>query len=253
MTTRLRICAALLAASFFFLASAHAFAAESSRPMDREGEKSRSLLLAGKFAELEALERSTRDLSLTISDGQQSRTAFYWGIDCGCSRASTEEKAKELGIIKVRVEEWRKAYPDSIAAKLAEASHYRSVAWAARGESYAGDVPAEAWPVYKENIQKATKLLDAMGPGSKDEPAWYADRLQISLDGSESRAKFKALLAEALKRHPRYLPIYFMGARGHSQQWGGSNAELNAFINDAAKRTQAWLGDALYCRLQWGN
>lgn len=233
--------------------SAPLFAAEMGRPMDREGDKSRSLLLAGKFAELEALERATRDLSMTISDGQQARAAFYAGIHCGCSRASHEEKAKELDILKGRVEEWRKAYPDSIAAKLAQAGYYRSVAWMARGESYARDVPAEAWPVYKENIRKATQLLDAMGPEAKAEPEWYADRLEISMDGSEPRVQFKALLAESLKRHPRYLPIYFMGARGHSPQWGGSNAELNAFIDDAVKRTKDWLGDTLYARLQWGN
>src|SRR5258707_9165361 len=126
MTTRLRICAALVAA-FLSAGFTGLSAAEPSRPMDREGEKSRSLLLAGKFTELEALERATRDLSLRISDGQQSRAAFYWGIDCGCGRASNEEKAKDLGISKGRVEEWRRAFPDSIAAKLAQAGYYRSV------------------------------------------------------------------------------------------------------------------------------
>src|SRR5437016_5116057 len=118
MMTRFQIRFVLLSTSLAFFGSSILFAAESGRPLDREGEKSHSLLMAGKFAELEALERATRDLSLEISDGQQRHAAFYWGLECGCIHASSEEKAKELEIIKARVEQWRTAFPDSIAAKL---------------------------------------------------------------------------------------------------------------------------------------
>ena len=230
-----------------------AMAADSARPMIRESQKVFALFLAGEFAELEATEARTRDLSVLISDGQPLRAAFFWGFWCPCESLSEEEARKMLAQMRQRVGEWRKRYPESIAAKIAESRYYGSVAWHARGKTWAHKVPESAWPIYRENLEKSRRLLDAMGPGARSEPQWYTDRLMVGRELSEPRETYAQLLAEALERHPRYLPIYFEASTHYSPSWGGSNAELNAFIDRAVERTRAHLGDSLYARLHWNN
>ena len=38
---------------------------------------------------------------------------------------------------------------------MIEGRFYTEYAWDARGDSFAGDVPEEAWPVFRERLQKA--------------------------------------------------------------------------------------------------
>ena len=228
-------------------------AALIDRPMEREGQNIRALFFEGKFEELEAIERRSRDLSITLSDGQSLRAAFFFGIDCSCGTFSPEELFAMLPTLKTRVAEWRKLFPGSTAARFAEAFYYTQHAWAVRGTDYAHKVPESAWPTYRENIEQAAKVLDAMGRSGKDEPHWYAARLSVMRQQSVSRGEYEVLLEEALRRHPRYLPIYFEANTFYSPKWGGSNEETAAFIEKSVERTRPFMGEALYARLHWSN
>src|SRR5437868_6499183 len=74
----------LLAFAVAMAAAGTAAAALVERPIQIEAAKVRRLLLDGNFAELEAYEKRTRDLSLTLSDGQQLHAAYEYAINCSC-------------------------------------------------------------------------------------------------------------------------------------------------------------------------
>lgn len=109
------------------------------------------------------------------------------------------------------------------------------------------------WPVFHEKIAEAAKLLDEMPASAKSEAPWYEARLELARDQFMDRDQAKAMLREALEKHPRYMSLYFIGADFHSPQWGGSRAELKACIDDVAKKTSSRAGDTMYARMQWSE
>jgi len=223
--------------------SAHA--AIVQRPLELEAAKVRSMLLEGKFADLEAYENRTRDLSLTTTDGQQLHAAFYQAITCGCADVS------DLDEERTRIAAWRAAYPKSISAQIAEAGLYMQVAWSARGQDYAHKVKESAWPIFKRNIAEAARVLDGMGKNAGAQPDWYALRLTIMRLQDADKAQYSSLLDEAVARFPLYLPIYFEGAQYFQAKWHGSDAEYAAFIDRAVSVTRKRWGETMYARLEW--
>lgn len=238
-----------LVALLLILVSVAANASEPARPMEREALKVREALLQGKFAEIEALEQRSRDLGITTSDGQPLRAAFFMGLGCPCSSMTRERKLEYLATARKRVAEWRKVYPKSLTALYAEAAIEREHGWAYRGQGYARDVPADAWPIFKESIAAASRIIAGLPETAKDDPEWYRTRLNLMREQLLPREEYEKLLDEGLKRHPRYLPIYFEGATFHSPRWGGSAAALSDFID----RAVAQLGEAMYARLHWSG
>jgi len=222
-----------------------AHAAIVERPMDLEAAKVRNMLLEDKFADLEAYEMRTRDLSLTMSDGQQLHAAFYQAVTCGC--AGVEDIDKE----RAHVAAWRTAYPDSPSAQIAEAGLYMQAAWFARGQEYAYKVKESAWPIFRSNVSDAARVLDAMGKSAREQPDWYALRLTVMRLQDADKAQYSDLLDEALARFPLYLPIYFEGVQYYQGKWHGSDAEYRDFIDRAVSLTRDRWGDTMYARLEW--
>jgi len=242
---------AALAAMITLLVPIFAHAYTSGRPLEREAARIRQLLFDGKFAELEAVERRTRDLSLVVSDGQQLRSAYAQAVANAWPFLITGDPQSELVQLRSRVSAWEKMFPGSNAARIAEASYFLQDAWRARGGNYAYAVGDNAWSVYNKDVLEAARILDGMGRDARDQPEWYVMRLAVMRLGKPNDADYERLLDEALGRYPRYLSIFFEAAAYYAPRWHGSNAKLNAFIEKAASMSRPWLGDAMYARLQW--
>lgn len=225
----------------------------AGRPMDMEAEKVHELLLQGKYAELEAIEKRTRDLTVVMSDGQPLRAAFFSGLGCACSGGKNDLELREK-VRKTRtlIRAWRMGYPDSVAAVIADAALHRDHAWAVRGMDWARNVPDEAWRLFRREVQEAARKLDAMPESARDEPGWYGTRLLVARDERMPPEKFVPLLEKAIERHPRYLPIYFAGASFLAPRWGGSLDDLKRFVERAVRATP-WMGDTMYARIHWSE
>ncbi|HEX7605406.1 MAG TPA: hypothetical protein VF348_01760, partial [Usitatibacter sp.] len=65
----------VLACLFFVAVGSSALA--QVRPVDRQAREVRALFDAGKFDELDAIELKSRDLSVTLSDGQPLRVGYF--------------------------------------------------------------------------------------------------------------------------------------------------------------------------------
>jgi Domain of unknown function (DUF4034) len=221
--------------------------------MEREGQKVRTLLDERKFEALDAMELRSRDLSVTLSDGQSLRAAYFFGLSCPCSGATREEKFEDATKLRDGFAQWRNANPQSRTAKLGEVFYLVRHAWAFRGEGFAGGVPKADWDAFQEKVEEARSVLDALPAEMKDEPEWYAQRLQVARLLSSDSAAYESLLEEATNRHPRYMPLYFEGAVHYSPLWGGSIPQLKSYIESTATRTKPWLGDVMYARLNWAH
>lgn len=235
-----------------FLLALPSFSLAAARPMDVEAEKIRELLFQGRFAELEAVEKRTRDLTVVMSDGQPLRAAFFKAMGCGCSGKNDLELREKVRKIRSLIRAWRMGYPGSLAAIIADAALHHDHAWAVRGMDWARNVPDEAWRLFRREVQEAGRKLDAMPETARDEPGWYGARLLVARDERMPPEKFVPLLEEAIQRHPRYLPIYFAGASFLAPRWGGSADDLARFVERAVRATP-WMGDTMYARIHWSE
>lgn len=239
----------------FLLASvpALAIAAESKRPLEREAMRVHEMLLRGDFQELEALERRTRDLTVVTLDGQPLRAAFFDGVGCMCSGMSDPELREHVRKVRTHIRAWQKTFPESLAPRIADAKLHLDHAWALRGLGWSRQVADHVWRFFRREADAAATKLDAMPESARDEPAWYAARLTAARDQSMPPEKFAPLLEQGLKRHPRYLPIYFIGAAYISPRWNGSVHDLKSFVERAVRATQSWMGDTMYARINWSE
>jgi Domain of unknown function (DUF4034) len=247
MTTRLA--AALSTIAFVCSVLISPAWAASQRPMVREEEAIKALLLGGKFDELERIAVKSRSEAAVISDGQPLREAFFAGTaGCACSR---EVPPKEWEQRYERIKDWIVKYPKSPEAKLAEAQYFMALAWGVRGHSYASDVDPSHWRYYEQMLEKSREHLDRLPAGIRSDRAWYSAKVWVALAQGWPKGKFEALFEEAVKKYPNYFPLYFAASNYYSPMWHGSTSELRTFIDRSADRTSKQLGETLYARLAW--
>lgn len=94
----------------------------------------------------------------------QELADYYWGL-------SLEENSNEaeFRLRKGQLEEWQKAYPDSVNAATALALLYVNYGWFARGEGTADTVSPENWALFKQRLEESHKhSLRAYNQGGRD-------------------------------------------------------------------------------------
>jgi hypothetical protein len=214
-------------------------------PAEVEAAKSRSAFFDGRFADLDALERRAGDMSIVLADGQTLHAAFYKGFDCLCHIKDRRMQMATLPIFKSQAEKWRKAYPQSTAANLAEAFYYIQNAYVFWGQAWSGPGPNDR-PWHLEQLNEARVILDGMEDKHRNDPEWWSARIQVAALEAIDRSEFEKLLNEGLRRHPGYFPIYFKAS-----EYYRSNAQLDAFITKSVEMTRAAWGDMLYARMHW--
>jgi hypothetical protein len=216
--------------------------------MEIEAAKVRSAFFESRFAELDALERRAGDLSIILADGQTLHAAFYKGLDCLCHVKDRLEQISVLPTFQWQARKWRKAYPASTAAKLAEAYYYVQNAYLHWGLPM---VAPGNRPFHLEQLNEARVLLDGMDEKDRGDPEWWAARVLVAGLEAIDRKEYQKLVDEALRRHPGYLPIYFKASGYYMAERGGSNAQLDAFVTKSVEMTRAAWGDSLYARMHW--
>lgn len=150
----------------------------------------------------------------------------------------------------VKLKEWQKAYPDSVAAMFSEALYWNAYAWNARGKAYASQVRSESWDLFHERIAKAHAVLELLRPKAKQLPAWYALKMELSISGASDVDK-RALFDEAITFHRNYYPLYLAMARNYEPKWGGSAKQFDDFAKEAVRLAKGYEGRGLYSRIYW--
>jgi hypothetical protein len=149
-----------------------------------------------------------------------------------------------------KIAEWRKEFPDSYGADLAEATLWRAWGWHARGEDYAATVTPEGWRIFSEKLAHADAVLERCKNRASKSPLYYQLRLSVARDSNWERKRYIALYTEATQRFPWYIPFYLSAANYLSPKWGGTYEDVDRL----ARRTTATpLGSdySLYTRIYW--
>jgi hypothetical protein len=199
---------------------------------------------AGQFARLDQLIETLSQPDQLTDDGMPR----VLGISQGLWEFLYQWKNWQFDLDKIA--EWRKEFPDSYGADLAEATLWRAWGWQVRGESYASTVTPEGWKLFGEKLARADDVLERCKSKASKSPLWYQLRLSVARDMSWDRKRFQVLFNEATQRFPWYVPLYLSAANYLSPKWGGTYED----VDKLARRTTATpLGSdySLYARIYW--
>jgi hypothetical protein len=238
------------------LQSGIASACETPRgtsPLAAKSFELREMLLSGRFDELERSRREASDLSRTVSDGQSVLIAFDGLARVPlppCGGAATADRMVVFAPMRVRLDEWKKAMPESSLARFEEAMFYEGLAWAMRGKGVASTVAAEAWGDFRTNIAKAAAILDAAPEGERD-VLWFDGRLRIGLAEGMPEPRFNRLFEQGLKQYPEFVELAVYAAPYYSQKWYGSREDAIRFVDGVAPRVKGTDPDVAYARMWW--
>lgn len=209
----------------------------------------KALVAARDFAALNALEQAYRNTRARTPSGSWKLSEFHAGLlaalpesDPGMGCAYTGEP-----IIKA----WIAAGPNVPTPYIAAANLLVARAWCFRGEAYAGDVPAEAWAPFHENIAQAHAILTTHKPVASQDPEYYAVLEDIYRAEGREPAEFQQLMDEATAREPYYYPLYWRSYTYYQPQWQGSGEDIDAAARYAVERTRDEDGLGAYARYYW--
>jgi len=222
---------------------------KSERPLERAILEFKAMGYGAKFAELERIATDARKNGTLLEDGQPVLGALYYGVGHGCfcgadSPELLEERVKNLNA-------WHKAFPKSPTVEILIGELLISRAWLIRGGGYGHTVPREAMARFEAGLVAAESTFRNMSSEAKADPHWYVAMLNIATAQGWSEERYFALFLESIKKHPKYLPIYFNAVPYYLSQWHGSPAKQIWFIEAAALSQPAPFGDVIYARLNW--
>ena len=144
---------------------------------------------------------------------------------------------------------WREKSPDSRLRPVAQADMWQALAWKARGSAGSSRVTPEGKDLFQERLRLASRALEASADVGKDDPLWYWVALIVAGSSARPAAQFDALYDEAVTKFPAYLPLYYTRLNYLLPQWGGDWDAVDAFVQDAVKRTRATEGTTMYAWL----
>jgi len=183
-----------------------------------------------------------------FDDGRSHVMGFSVGLELVSERNKTT-KDWEQSLSQIR--EWRQRNPASTAVDIAEASILASWAWSARGSGYSRSVTEEGWKLFRARLDRAEAVLLHSKVRSSGNPLWYLGYLEIAVAKGWDSAEFRALYDAAINRFPDFLPLYNRMIRSLQPRWGGSIEQIDAYIAEVVKQTEARQGKVMYARLYW--
>jgi hypothetical protein len=197
-----------------------------------------------RFADLEAMAAGLRSAQTRWQTGLWKLPDFYVGVTA---------QQGEYETVAPLLEEWIKAYPDSVTPRVAKAESLVNHAWAARGSDRAAEVKPEAWPVFEERLQQARAVIEEARGLPAQDPALDSVMQTVCLGlGKEfGRSHYEELFSRATAAFPEYYGYYFSKAHYLLPRWHGERGEWEAFAAEAADSSSE--GDALYTRIAWAN
>ncbi len=133
--------------------------------------------------------------------------------------------------------------------KLIVANQYYSIAWQARGQGYAHEVPPEAMRVFESNIAKAGNLVKQVVDGPNP-PAIAYDRLfGVARSQAWDKAVIDRYVEKMMKRFPENYVSHAEITGRLMPRWGGKPRDSEAYAARIANKIGGAAGDVMYAKL----
>jgi hypothetical protein len=196
-----------------------------------------------RFDDLEREAKAARDSKEEFTEGTWKLTDFYESQDC-----RDEEPENMWQLHDTIHQEWIKAKPDSITARVSYARFLTSYAWHARGSGYANTVTQDGWKKFEDRLAKAHDILMASRDLPEKDPMWWQAAMKIALGQGWEKQDYDTLTAEAIAFEPGYMPFYTSRAYSLLPRWYGEPGDSVAFAKACAAKDPV-NGPIIYARV----
>ena len=203
------------------------------------------ILKEEKFVELDCLADHARSGKERLPGGLWKVHLLYLGLrqPVPYSVHATQEDWTEL---IQRLQQWVKARPESITARVALAFGYLDYADDARGSGYADTVSQSGWKLFAERTAEAKRILTEASKLAAKCPEWYVAMQMVSVNQSWPVPEARALFEEANKFEPEYYTYARDLAWYLLPKWSGEPGDTEMFAQEIADRIGGDKGDVLY-------
>lgn len=232
---RLAATAALLG-SLHFAAAAQTWSGAQAPALWIDEKEIPTALLGRDFDRLEFLAADARTGTRFPEAG--------WTLDAFYKYIASRDIEPALGM--ERIQEWMRAKPDSVAARIALAGAYVKAAWAARGNGLAKTVTPEGWRGFRHNLALAEKTLQEAEALQQKDPHLYAVWLTVAQGMGYPRPARDELFDKGYRILPGYAPLVGRMANGLQPKWGGPPGALERFAQVAANGAPDGMADETY-------
>ena len=210
-------------------------------------ESALALLLDGdipRFAELANRYRASEERT---ASGTWKLSLLYNAIE-GPSFAPQDPQWK---VLQDLTDSWLAREPDSPTAVALNARVLYSHAWSWRGDGPASTATSQNWQRYQQLIEQTRGVLDQHPGVSHQDPEWDTLRISIARQQGADSQDILAMADRALRRWPYYYPIHNATTNALLPRWGGSRADIQAYVRLALERSHAHEGTQAYARIYY--
>jgi hypothetical protein len=241
----------------FCLSLSVAFTAQSYAMTEMEeraavAQSARQAFFDEDFAQLEKMSAAYRTEKSRTSSGLWKLSLFYSGLGQTFKKqAEREDFEPVFEVLEAKTKKWAQQFPNSPSAHIVHSVVLIRHGWAYRGNGYASSVRPESWAPFERYIALAKDNLLKYKSVSSSDPKWYELMLTVARTENWERSKFNSLLKEALDRESLFYQTYFEALEYLLPKWHGELADVEAFAQDAVKRTRSEEGQGMYARIYW--
>lgn len=204
------------------------------------------LLATHEYDQLDDLAAKYRSSKEFDANGHWKLDIIYNSLNLP-SQSSEAEWESRLN----KLQDWIKAKPESITARVALADNLVSYAWKARGNGYAYTVKDEDWQTF---FHRATEAANVLVPAQNlidQSPRYRLVQMRIGLAEQVYRSQFDWVFKEAVKHEPDYERYYVARADFLLPRWNGDAGEWENDLEKSADQIGGEKGDMLYSRVIW--
>lgn len=200
-----------------------------------------------EYAKLEEMSKRFREEDERTVEGWSKLTSFYDGTTLGLREI---EQYNGLEEVNNRLDEWKKAHPDSLTEILARSRYLIKAAWAARGDGLANTVRPEQWEVFFD-LLKQSRLALAEAEKITDQFDPYSLVIQLILGRATDATieEMAQIVATGVEKYPTYEGTYREMSTALMPRWGGRLGDMESFAEHVQKHLPEPLGDIMYARI----
>jgi hypothetical protein len=191
----------------------------------------RQRLLAGDFTALDTLVRSLRASREAFPNGQRKLHVVYRGLSAAPDGADDADWTRQIE----RSEEWAKARPDSIAARIVNAEIWLNYAFEGRGAGWAHELTQEQRAVYDERLDRVVARWAGAREVTEACPRRGVVDVRLGMSGRVSREQVEAAYARGVSEDPGDQALHSQYLRYLQPRWQGGPGELEKALIAVAR------------------
>jgi hypothetical protein len=149
------------------------------------------------------------------------------------------------------LQDWVKAKPESITARVALANVQVDYAWDARGGDHADKVKDEGWHLFGERLNEAAKTLLEITNMNDKCPTYWTLMISVGLGKQLPKEQLEDIFNQAIASEPDFVGYYVSRANFLLPRWYGSKGEWENELAKSADKMGGDDGDALYAQVVW--